>query len=182
MKMIYYIFFFLIIISFPACSSDNANDKIESEFKAERAAIINEFAKSHSAFAYKEALENSESDQFSFEKQRALLSSSLSHPLIIDGLVVDVYDHAGKLFIEIDGLPATFRLSLDSNMANKLKKSKLKKYNVVAAIARITSVDKATKIIEPSGEELEVSLHDKFIICGECLDFMLLPKKANLPN
>jgi hypothetical protein len=91
--------------------------------------------------------------------------------------VSDIYSHNKKYMLEMEDYPLMYRLNIDLGLLSKMKASGIKKNSRIAAVAKITSIEKpAFRLYEPKGQDVvEITVSDQLIAFGELLDFRSLP-------
>ena len=170
---------FVVLASSLSCSPRHLPDQ-KSQIEVQRASILKELATLHNAVTNTETILGSDQRlPFSYEIQQGLADAK-SRPLLIDGRIEDICIRKGRVLMEMEVYlgqkSSMFRITLDANTASRIRASDMQRYDPIAVVVRITSIEKAAFEVSSSGEELYMSLGDNFIVNGECIDFRALPK------
>lgn len=181
MRILFQYCFFLMLASLLSCSPSAREDKAKNREirQARHDATLKELAELHNAVTEKDAIPSSdESIPFTYEIQQGL-SKSESRPLLIDGMIDDITIRNDTASMDIQesfgGTYSIFRLTINSNMLARIKASGVKRFDSIAVVARITSVEKPAFEVRPSGEDLDMTIGNTYVIAGECLDFRSVP-------
>ena len=149
--------------------------------KGESDLVLRELAALHGSVANADTIFAPEAQMFPFTFQvQQALSDRESSPVVVCGMLEDIFMRNGELVPEVEAFlglsEVTFRLALDSNKASGVITSGIGRFDEIAVVARIRSIERIAFEIKPSREEV-LSYCGRYIVSGECIDFRRLPKQ-----